>query len=477
MTIRSIPLPAGNEVAGMGFAPADDALYVVLNTEVVNVWAVLTHFWPEVWASVVALFLLSAACRAWRETKRRWRRESRCPACGYDVTGLSGRCSECGRDLSRAVGVGDRAIQRHVFAPAAGILLLGLGIALLPFALGAPRDWSPLSTAIECRSTAMARFAARHAGLAPLNQSAIELRRITPGARTSERVGLMDGRALADDTFARTLSESGWAVVLVGTPKASQVTAVSLATGTVIGRYSRLPSDWETLPGLSPDGREVFVALREGNTNVIKAWDPCGGVIRPVTVTAAPVRWEEESLGFCGLMPTRREVPIAYALRATHCSAGARFLMTHVVSDAGVTRCRMTVTDESGATLRTTETSLPGPILMRPDGACIGLVLWGPRIIGPDGIPEDRIEQAPGTSEGELSHLTLSPDGTRLTLVQYGPRHPPRIHVWDMTTDRYLGHTPIPAVPGRFALSNDGRYAALEINGAGHSLAIVELVP
>ena len=65
--------------------------------------------------------------------------------------------------------------------------------------------------------------------------------------------------------------------------------------------------------------------------------------------------------------------------------------------------------------------------------------------------------------------------------MHYGPRHSPRIHVWDMTTDRYLGHTLIPTVPTRLVLSKTGRYAAITCllpresgDGLAQSLCVVD---
>lgn len=60
------------------------------------------------WAAA-AIFALAPAAWAGRQvagamSARYWRRAGRCPNCGYDLRGNTGRCSECGAVTSGALG-------------------------------------------------------------------------------------------------------------------------------------------------------------------------------------------------------------------------------------------------------------------------------------------------------------------------------------------------------------------------------------
>jgi hypothetical protein len=56
------------------------------------------------WVPLYIPFTLLALPTAWifyRDRRSvRWRREGRCLGCGYDLSGVSGKCPECGREAA-----------------------------------------------------------------------------------------------------------------------------------------------------------------------------------------------------------------------------------------------------------------------------------------------------------------------------------------------------------------------------------------
>ncbi|MFI5379033.1 MAG: hypothetical protein ACHRHE_07045 [Tepidisphaerales bacterium] len=122
---RVIVIQKGAPVSVLGFSEDGKSIYIHAEVEQANVWGLMVYYWPEAAAGIVALLALRWLIRVART--KQYPGEQHCRRCNYLLKGLlSGRCPECGTELSARNRVaGRRRWPRVVMALAVLVVVVG----------------------------------------------------------------------------------------------------------------------------------------------------------------------------------------------------------------------------------------------------------------------------------------------------------------------------------------------------------------
>jgi hypothetical protein len=310
-----ITFPSDHQLHSAVFSPDGSSLYAHVVVPAIDLWPILASFWPEALGGLFGLFTLFALWR-WRVVagRRRERGASYCRGCNYEVTGLgrerapdqqdesavptervspasiensplrssSGavatlrKCPECGKDLSSAAIVPGRSSLQRLRWLGAIWLIAALGYSSL-FVFKVPRQGALSHWSSWCRKD-LADWATRKQNkwlvskitecdrIIELDPATCEIRRVvtTLPSQTYFNPGISpDGRFL-----------------FLGSKDSNSISCVNVAGGS-IHRTARLPGSPTVMVnnpaviGFSPDGACAYIQWHNNNLNTsgVSAWD------------------------------------------------------------------------------------------------------------------------------------------------------------------------------------------------------------
>src|SRR5262249_38977096 len=123
-------LPGNPYIQSAAFSPDGETLYVLINDQAINLWAILVYFWPEIGGGLVALaaILFLLALRRILRTPR-LPAQPHCRPCNYCLKSAPSQvCPECGKPIKRTIR--GRTTRRRVL-----VFVIPLGVVALAYSL------------------------------------------------------------------------------------------------------------------------------------------------------------------------------------------------------------------------------------------------------------------------------------------------------------------------------------------------------
>lgn len=452
--------------------PQDHAGYINVQREVIDIWAVLTYYWPEI--AIVAFMLAGTIC-LWRLLRRRRTPgEPYCRRCNYRLTGGdTKKCPECGTALSGR----NRVIGKRIRFKLAATTLIMVGVPV-PLLFGVWSQRLPRHGAftewVDWSSMSLHDYAAKH-----------KLQWLTAHARTVQLILEVD---LATGETLRVVHDDS------------------------LGWYENLLID--------ADGSDIFTVSCTPDLNPPEAWDvrvvqidaASGGVRRSIPIGRGG--WPLQLVGYDDMEQTLYVLSSDELLSTVNCSTGevSRFANCSLVLPIPPAKQRLVVGEADGDVLlragpnsqfvrntykvslwdaptRSVAASLGesipiGALAASGDGKRLYAAVYGK---GVQIWNLERPEQAPWivTKDGparSLDQITISPDGRYLFAIHSDPMGmiAPSIHIFDLELLKWVGERAVPPGSGALELSvsGDGKFLVANCyvqTTFGAQLAIYEL--
>lgn len=275
-------------VNATAFGP-DGVLYVHFWDKTLNLWNLVSSFWPEALGGVLAVLAIVAVV-AWSRVKRRpqVRGALHCRTCNYHLAGIgAGLCPECGVDPSVSRPLVGRGAARRMRTPL--LVLAVLAVAYAGLIVGGVKRGAAFDL-LRWPAPKLAAWAEREKikWIGRFNRHECSIVSVDPATGKTSRV--IHGLGMTS-TFGLSISPDGR--TLLTTLRDGDLVAIDLKSRRIVRRVARLdvgaaravypPDGWVHVAGW-PDAATVYVQFANGTSqrNELRRWDLKSGTMMKV---------------------------------------------------------------------------------------------------------------------------------------------------------------------------------------------------